>query len=313
MKLSQFFSGSIFRERCLELQETLKPRLAQILQPQGTLDDEEENRPIASRELRALAATGDYLVYSDDALARMWTLRERFESDGMCTLDLLGGLEELGVLTTEEVATKLAQLCDWQIGGVQIQLRHQLALIPQAVRAAPSVAQAAGLLRAENRFKSIADGMWGPRTDFMSGLNHIGAVLRILVHDATITESTIGAFVAMWLDRATSRPDMPLPALQLAAQITLYAVAVEKLPIGAARRLWSVYFGVVESILGGRDPKAARGALARVAREAGALDKKIAQEPAVPPRSIGERLMMGLDVGSEEWVAFSAAYLRGRS
>jgi hypothetical protein len=313
MKLSQFFSGSIFREHCLELQESLKLRFSQILQPQGMLDDVEGNRPIASRELRALAATGDYLVYSDDALVRMWTLRERFESDGMCTLDLLCGLEEIGILTAEEVAAKLAQLCNWHVGGIQIQLRHQLALIPQAVRVAPSVAQAAGLLRAEDQFKSIADGMWGPRTDFMGGLNHIGAVVRILVQDAAITESAIGAFVAMWLDRATSRPDMPLPALQLAAQITLYAVAVQKLPIGAARRLWSIYFGVVESIQGGRDPKAAMAALARVAHQAGVLDKKIAQEPTVPPTSVGERLMMGLDVGSEEWVAFSAAYIRGRS
>lgn len=312
MKLSQVFSGSIFRGRCLELQESLKPRLAQILQPQGMVGNEEGNLPAASRELRALAASGDYLVYSDDALARMWALREKFELDGMCTLDLLCGLEELGVLTTEEVAAKLAQLCDWHV-GIQIQLRHQLALVPQVVRAAPSVAQAASLLRMAGGFKSIADGMWGPRTDFMGGLNHIGAVIRILVQDPSITDSAIGAFVAMWLDRATARPDMPLPTLQLAAQITLYAVAPQKLPIAAARRLWNVYFGVVESIQGARDPKAAGIALARVAREAGSLDKRMSQKQAAPPSTLGERLMMGLDIGSEAWVAFSAAYLRGRS
>lgn len=311
MKLSQVFSGSIFRERCLELQESLKPRLAQILQPQGVLGDVEGNLPAASRELGALAVSGDYLIYSDDALARMWALREKFESDGMCTLDLLCGLEQLGVLTTEEVATKLAQLCDWHV-GIQIQLKYQLALIPQAVRAAPSVAQAASLLRIAGGFKSIADGMWGPRTDFMGGLNHIGAVARILVQDPAITDSTIGAFVAMWLDRATARPDMPLPALRLAVQITLYAVAPQKLPIAAARRLWNVYFGVVESIHGGRDPNAAGIALARVAHEAGYLDKRMSRELAVPPSNIGERLMMGLDIGSEAWVTFSAAYVRGR-
>ena len=155
--------------------------------------------------------------------------------------------------------------------------------------------------------------MWGPRTDFVGSLNHIGAVVRILVQDAAITDSAIGAFVAMWLDRAALRPDMPLSALQLAAQITLYAVAAQNLPIGAARRLWSVYFGVVESIQGGHDPKAARSALVRVAREAGALDKKISQKPTVPPTRIGERLMMGLDVSSEAWVAFSVAYIGGRS
>jgi tetratricopeptide (TPR) repeat protein len=312
MKLSQVFSGSIFRGRCLELQECLKPRLAQILQPEGMLGDEEGSLPAASRELRALAASGDYLVYCDDALARMWALREKFESDGMCTLDLLCGLEELGILTSEEVATKLVQLCDWHV-GIQIQLRHQLALVPRAVRVAPSVAQAASLLRMVGGFKSIADGIWGPRTDFMRGLNHIGAVVRILVQDPAITDSAIGALVVLWLDRATVRPDTPLTALQLAARITLYAVAPNKLPIAAAQRLWKVYFGVVESIQGGHNSRAAGIALACVAREAGSLDKRISMEQVASPLNIGERLMMGLDIGSEAWVTFSAAYLRGFS
>ncbi|MES2281068.1 MAG: DUF4365 domain-containing protein [Pseudomonadota bacterium] len=310
MKLSQVFSGSIFRDRCLELQESLKPRLAQILQPQVGLGDEEGNLPASSRELRALAVSGDYVIYSDDALGRMWALREKFESDGMCTLDLLCALEQIGILTTEDVATKLAQLCDWHV-GIQIELKYQLVLIPQPVREALSVAQAASLLRMAGGFKSIADGMWGPRTDFMGSLNHIGAVVRLLVQDPAITDSTIGAFVAMWLDRATARPDMPLPALRLAVQITLYAVAPQKLPITAARRLWSVYFGVVESIHGRRDPVAAGIALARVAHEAGSLDRKMAKELAGPPANFGERLMMGLDIGSKAWVTFSAVYVRG--
>lgn len=310
MKLSHVFSGSICRERCLELQESLKPYLAQILQPQAMLGDEERGIPAESSELRTLAASGDYLVYSDDALMRLWALREKVESDGMCTLDLLCGLEELGVLSAEDVATKLAQLCDWHV-GLQIQLRHQLALIPHAVRVSPSVSQASSLLRMAGGFRSIADGMWGPRTDLMDGLNHIGAVVQILVQDPAITEPEIGAFVMMWLDRATARPDMPLTALQLAAQITLYAVALQKLSIGAARRLWNVYFGVVESIQVGIDSKAAGIALARVARGAGSLDKRMAQEQTTQPSSLGERLMMGLDIGSEEWVAFSAAYLIG--
>jgi hypothetical protein len=242
----------------------------------------------------------------------MWALREKFESDGMCTLDLLCGLEELELLTAEEVATKLAHLCDWHV-GIQIQLRHQLALVPQEVRAAPSVAQAASLLRIADGFKSIADGIWGSRTDFMGSLNHIGAVVRILVQDPAITDPAIGAIVVMWLDRATARPDIPLTSLQFAAQITLYAVAPQKLPIVAARRLWNVYFGVVESIQGGPNSRAAGIALARVAREAGSLDKRMALEQAVPNSSLGERLMMGLDIGSEAWETFSVAYLRGSS
>nr|WP_315197842.1 DUF4365 domain-containing protein [uncultured Aquabacterium sp.] len=110
MQLSQAFSGSRCRDRCLELQECLKPHFAQILQPQGMPSYEERSIPVESRELQTLAATADYLVYSDDALLRLWTLREKSESDGMCTLDLLCGLEEVGVLSAEQVATKLGKV-----------------------------------------------------------------------------------------------------------------------------------------------------------------------------------------------------------
>lgn len=129
MRMSQTFSGSIFRQQCLAVQDRLRPRLAQILQPHGAPPEDDLHLPISSRELQTLARTGDYVVYSDDAMLRMWILDDKSSSDGMCTLDLLCGLEEIGLLTTELVATKLAQLCDWHV-GIQIPLRHQLVLAP---------------------------------------------------------------------------------------------------------------------------------------------------------------------------------------
>ena len=105
---------------------------------------------------------------------------------------------------------------------------------------------------------------------------------------------------------------MPLSALQLAAHIVVYAVAAEKLPIQAARRLWNVYFGVAEAAHGAPDPKAYGLALARVAQEAGALNKMMVDERVTPKSTIGERLMMGLDFNSNAWVAFSAVYIRAR-
>lgn len=311
MKMSQAFSGSIFRQRCIDVQDRLRPRLAQILQPHGAPSEDELQLPSSSRELQSLARTGDYVVYSDDAMLRMWILEDKFAADGMCTLDLLCGLEETGLLTTEEVATKLAQLCDWHV-GIQIQLRHQLALIPETVRLAPRVLEAATTLRSIAPFMSLAGGMWGPHTDFMGALNHVGAVVRMLVQDHAVPDVAIGAFVVVWIDHATARADLPLPALQLAAHIAVYAVAPEELPIQAARRLWNVYFGVIEAMHDAPDARAYSLALARVAQEAGALDKIAADEVVTSKSTIGERLMMGLDSDSNAWVAFSAIYTRAR-
>lgn len=311
MNMSQAFSGSIFRQRCIDVQDRLRPRLAQILQPQGAPSEDELHLPSSSRELQNLARTGEYIVYSDDAMLRKWILEDKFAADGMCTLDLLCGLEEAGLLTTEEVATKLAQLCDWHV-GIQVPLRHQLALIPDSVRLAPRVLEAAAMLRGVAPFMSLARGIWGPHMDFMGVLNHVGAVVRLLVQNPSVPDVAIGAFVVIWIDLATARADMPLPALHLAAHISVYAVAAEKLPIEAARRLWNVYFGVVEAVHGALDLKVYGLALAHVAQKAGALDKRMAKERVTPQSSIGERLMMGLELNSDEWVTFAAAYIRER-
>lgn len=312
MKMSQNFSGSIFRGQCMDLQEILRPRLAQIMQPQGTPHDDERHLPHSSRELQSLVESGHYVLYSDDAMLRMWVLRDKFPEDGICSLDLLCGLEERGMLSTGEVATKLAQLCKWNV-GIHIQLRHQLALIPAEIHVAPRVMDATRLLRGAEEFMTMAGAMWSPRTDFVGALNHIGEVVQMLVRDPNVPHVAVGAFAAVWIDHAQARPDMALSALQLAAQIPLYVVARDKLPIPAARRLWNIYFGIVESVHGAAESKAYGIALARVAREAGALDKRIDRERASPPKSFGERLMMGLDFNSEAWVAFSAHYLRGRN
>jgi tetratricopeptide (TPR) repeat protein len=308
MEMSQPFSGSISRQRCVDVQDRLKPHLAQIFQPHGVASEDERHLPSSSRELQSLARTGKYVLYSDDALLRFWMLEDKFATDGMCTLDLLCCLEETSLLTTQDVGVKLAQLCDWHV-GIQIQLRHQLALIPKAVHFAPSVLEAAVMLRDVAPFMSLARGLWGPHTDFIAGLRHIGAVIRLLVQDPAITDVAIGAFVMAWIDQATARTDMPLDALRLTSHIAVYAVVAEKLPIEAVRRLWNVYFSVIEAVHDASDEKVYALALALVAQEAGVLDKRMEKERVAQQSRIGERLMMGLDPNSNTWVAFSAAYI----
>lgn len=310
MKMSQAFSGSIFRQRCVDVQARLRPHLAQILQPRKAPSDEDTALPTSSRELRKLARTGDYTIYSDDAILRIWILKKKFTTDGICTLDLLCALEETGRLTTREVAAKLAQLCDWHV-GIHIPLRHQLALIPESVQVAPRVSEAAALLRGISPFMSLARGMWGPRSDFMDTLVHVGAVVRLLVQDPTKQDGAIGAFVSVWIDHATARVDTQLSPLELAAHVAVYAVAAEELSIQAVRRLWVIYFGVVEATHNAPDQRACDAALTQLARQAGFVDNK-RDQGSDSSRPIGERLKIGLDFNSIEWVTFSQAYLHSR-
>jgi hypothetical protein len=185
MKMTQVFSGSIARDSCVELRERLKKHLDQIVQPQADAPEDEHRLSPALREIQELARSGDFALYSDDALFRIWCLRSEGNPGGLCTLDLLCGLEEVGQLDRGQVASKIAQLCSWHV-GIQILLRHQIAAVPEEVARAADVNSGVGLLHADPTFMAIANGMWGPRSDFFGGLQHVGNVIRLLVKQPDI-------------------------------------------------------------------------------------------------------------------------------
>ncbi|MEO6855075.1 MAG: hypothetical protein ABI213_14165 [Rhodoferax sp.] len=310
MKMSQAFSGSIYRGRCIALQDSLRPRLSQIIEPRGELLNEDEQIPKASRELKKLMEVGEYVLYSDDAVLRLWILEDRFSTAGMSTLDLLCALEEVGALSTEDVAASLSQLCDWHV-GIQIQLRHQLALIPPAVQSAASVVEAATLLRGSTRFMSMATAMWGPHRDVVTNLQYIGAVVRELVHESSISTAAVCAFVAVWLERTTTTKDKNLSALQLATEMVLCVAAPSRLSIDATRRLWRICLGAVEATQGALSHDDIITALVLVGDRAGAFDKKFAKEHGTKRQEMGERLMLGLNFKSDWTLYFTSAYLEG--
>ena len=181
MRMTQIFSGSLWRDKCLDVQQRLKDRLGQILQPHATTTEEELRHSLASLETQQLAQEDGYLLYSDDVLFRIWCLRSDGKPGGMCTLDLLCALEEIGRLTTRDVSMKLAKLCSWHV-GIHIPLRHQLAIVPETVLRAQSVDAGVGLLQSSPKFMAIATGIWDFRSDFVKGLQHVGAVMRELVN-----------------------------------------------------------------------------------------------------------------------------------
>ena len=118
----------------------------------------------------------------------------------------------------------------------------------------------------------------------------------------------IGAFVAVWIDHATARADVPLPRCSWRRTPFM----PWQLKSCQSRR----HAGLERLLRRGRgrarapDLKEYGLALARVAQEAGSLDKRMARTRH-PQSTLGERLMMGLDLNSNAWVAFSSAYIRG--
>lgn len=309
MQMTQIFSGSLWRDKCLDVQQRLKDRRGQILQPHATTTEEELRHSLASHETQQLAQEDSYLLYSDDVLFRIWCLRSDGKPGGMCTLDLLCALEEIGRLTTREVSIKLAKLCSWHV-GIHILLRHQLAIVPEPVLRAQSVGAGVGLLQSSPDFMAIATGIWDFRSDFVKGLQHVGAVMRELINLKDIPTVAIASFVGVWFVKAKLRHDAPMAPLEVLCYVALSAAAPNtQLDDEGARRLWSVYMELVEfehkHLMDEHRDREARRALAR---QAALLDAKMPVNGGPIPMTLRDKLMRGLTAGTEEADIFVKAY-----
>lgn len=308
-KMTQMFSGSFLRDKCLELQSHLKGKLAQILQPRATVESEEARLSLAFEEVRELALTPRFLLYSDDVLFRIWCSRGEDKPQGMCTLDLLQALEDAGLITTFEAARKIALLCSWHV-GIHILLKYQRAIVPNSVLQARNVDEGVGLLQQSSDFMSIATGMWDFRSDFVKGLTHVGSVVRQLIDEENLPSVAVASFVGVWYVKAKLRDDAPHPPLSLLSKLFMYVLAHDPPPgEGSARRLWSVFMDLVEFEHKDRmDEAKEREARRLLAAEAADFDTELAERGTDTRVNLRDRLIRGLTPGTEAAEVFTNAY-----
>jgi len=281
--LCQVFSGCAFRDKCLDLQSRLKARMTQIIQPIASVDEADEtedaNEPVSYREIKKLLAEKGFMLYSDDVIFRVWCLNDQGAKRSMSTLDLIEALEQRELLDRASAAKIIARLCAWNV-GVMIQLKHQLALVPEAAVRARSISDAVGALQNDKDFSAIAAGMWDFRSDFNRSLGHVAIVLRDLVNEESVPTIPAAAFAGVWFIKAKLRSEAPSPPLALLVNLTLLTAA-HCIALGAAarqhahRRLAQIYMHLVEVELGDRmDETVEREAYQELARRSAEFDSK---------------------------------------
>jgi len=309
MRLSHIFSGSPWREKSLGLQRHLRDRISQVIQPHVVIEQEGSHRLRSSEELRRLSADPQFLLYADDYLFRFWCGGEGGPPRGMCTLDLLTALEDAGVLSSVEVARKMALLCTWHV-GIQIALRYQLAIIPDALWQVKSVDKGVDLLQLTPDFMAMATGMWDFRGDLMKSLSHVASVIRQLLDQTQISPVAIAAVVGIWYIKTKLRGDSTHPPLNLLSNLTLLTIAQNPAPDETGvRRLWDVYLGLVEfEHKDHMDEEKERDARRALAADAAKSDAELAKKGVRIDESLRERLMRGLTPSTEAADVFSDAY-----
>ena len=310
--------GSPMRSKCLGLQSALKPHLASILQPSPP-EEASEALPVkvigrSNSEMVEICAKEPERcwLYSDDEALRIFCTAGS-EVDGVCTLDVLAALTEVGQLSQLEKANKIAQLCEWRV-GVVVQLFEIVRLLPPAVFTARTVSQGVEILDAEPGFISVISALWDYREPFEKALGHAASVLRTLVKQKLLPEIGLAALMRHWYVKAAMKNDAPDQALETIVVLIITAALLGHLPKACAEQLWSVYRLLVESHHGNQmDERLEKVAIRLLGTKCAQLESVEAGEGLRIFTALNESLTRGTIDQSEFANAYTTARIAAQS
>jgi tetratricopeptide (TPR) repeat protein len=320
-KLAHPFSGSPMSGKCAALQEALKPHLSSIVQPSipNLTDDEKGGEWLFGREQKEITQlcrdeNSSFRLYSDDLAFRVFCA-ESNTPDGICTLDVLGGLEEVGLLTRNKVAQSISKLCGWRVGLV-VRLEELVSLIPNELAQTKNVRQGINILDANPQFIAVISALWDFRAKFDKTLDHATAVLRHLADQTTLPDLALAALLGQWFVKAGMKNDAPTQALGILTKAITRAAQPDNLAKSTAKKFWAVYRALVEFHHGSRmDESKEREAILLLGAECAKLQ--------VTAPGAGENVYFGLiqalTEGTSDYSYFRSGYsntlvhLRSRS
>lgn len=309
------FSGSPFGSKCLALQDALKPFLKSIEQPSiSDLDDagSEDGESNDSEDFmlgreqnevtRLCRKNEKYRLYSDDFAFRIWVARSE-KPDGICTLDVLSGLEEAGLLTRQEAARKVAALCGWRVGLV-VRFEELIALIPPELGKASDVKRGIEILSGQTEFMAVITALWDYRAPFDKALDHAAAVIARLAEETTLSNEALASILGHWFVKAGLKSDAPPSALGvLTKAITRVAMIVTPSKAIAAK-LWSVFRQIVQFHHAAlMDEKKEREAIVLLGAECAKLQ--------LSNPGAGQAAQLSLRLGLTEETSDDAAFMAG--
>lgn len=295
--------GSFYREKLLSIQAALKSRFSVIEQPEAQQPSEKVfvNAHRDSLEVVEIAKSGKYLLYSDDALFRIYT-----QQPSICTLDLLCALDSAGELSPKEIAKKIATLCSWRV-GLSIMQRYQLAILPDALGAAKTINEGIDMLSKDEHCNALFSGIWNIEKPFKELLSHAGITIRKLVDDNRNSVSSVAALAGFWLGKVKFHKQAPNPPIRIAALLIGQSSLFEhSLTRESAHHLWNIHNELVANIHGRyMDEKKLWDSIGMVGEIAADIDR---EHSLSGDRSLRDRLASGLNEGTQEYDLFGSGY-----
>jgi hypothetical protein len=316
------FTGSPLGPKCAALQNALKPHLSAIVQPSiselADADEEEvgDEGSVLGREHREITRLcqqdDSYRLYSDDLSFRMLAAKSD-KPDGICTLDVLAGLEVAGLLTRQDVARKVSMLCGWHVGLV-VRFDDLVALLPPELANVPNAKRGMEILDRHPEFMAVISALWDFRARFDKTLEHAAAVLRRLAEETTLPNGALASLLGQWFVKAGLKNDAPPTALGVLTKAITRAGLLPNLSKATAAKLWAVYIQLVEFHHGSfMDERKERDAIRLLGAECAKLQVTGGSLGEVAHSSLRRSLTEGTSVDENFLAGYSETLLRLRT
>lgn len=317
-ELSHPFSGTFNTALVDRVLERLRSNLSKVMQPGNLSEAIFSGGPIAkTNEFLEVCKTDDYLLYSDDAVFRMYLTHEAPKTTSICSLDVLQTLETQGHFSCGDVAKTLAQLCRWNV-GIVVQQKYFLAAIPPEIVSCSESTRILGMLKSSDDFMALANGIWDFKLNYEGLVRHIAYLLSYLSRGGTERAEIISAIWQLWAEKAQFNQKLGAPpVMHLTHSFVLTGSFMRGCKKESMVRLWSAYSDAVEKVLGASsNEKSMKKALLDVA----ILSAEIANTKGVQKKSssgietseiggvIIETLSSGLVEGTQDYDDFMKAY-----
>jgi hypothetical protein len=306
-RLAQPMSGSWAQKQCVELIQKLQENFQHIVQPTiRGLKKFEEQQPY--EEVTELAKSGKFMLYSDDALYRLFAEVPKEAPPAICTLDIFAAAEAKSLLTARQIAERISKLMRWHVDTV-VAHRYAAAAIPESIGKATSVEGAVGALQSDPIASPLFEGMWNVRKPYAQLLADIGSILAFFVQEPRNRPETIAGVWGLWYINAKLRSEITInPPLRHAVLAMLKAAALLKdAKPEVFRLLWQSFLRLVPLQFGDRmDERTEREAIELAGRVAAQIELAIPEGAEAVP--LKDRLLTGLTAGTAEQSWFLDSY-----
>lgn len=245
-RLADPLGGSFARSKCRDIQAILKKNFGQLLQPRASIDNGRDVEVLnISAEIKELSHQHPYILYSDDAYFQIFCQEGERNPRGICALDVLAAMERRRLLTTREVAKKVAMLCSWGV-GVAIRQNWQIAILPNGLAKVSDIAAGVEALRNSKLCIAMFNGMWEhPSVRYPDVLAHAGSLVALMAFDKHQNALSMASLMVLWHEKAMRLPGAPPDALASLAFLLRNAAStmddVNASP-AVSLRLWKMFF-----------------------------------------------------------------------